>query len=165
MNDPAALDTSATPARAPCPHCGSERSGRERYCEPCGHDFLAPVARTWSAVIAPDPEQFARMAPAGLSFPAAPAAPRSIALVDSPVRIGRSRADIEIGDDPAVSRLHASLVHQDDDTWAIVDEGSSNGTTINEDERAITPHTVVALHDGDRVHVGAWTTIVVSARG
>jgi predicted component of type VI protein secretion system len=165
MNDSAGVDTSATPARAPCPHCGSERAGRDRYCEPCGFDFLAPAARGWSAVIAPDPEQFARTAPAGLSFPAVPAAPRSVALVASPVRIGRSQADIDIGDDPAVSRLHASLVRQDDHTWAIVDEGSSNGVTINEDERAIAPHTLVALHDGDRVHLGAWTTIVVAAPG
>jgi|1185.fasta_scaffold24635_2 hypothetical protein len=165
MNDPAAVDTSATPARAPCPHCGTERVGRDRYCEPCGFDFLAPAARAWSAAIAPDREHFARMAPAGLRFPAAPAPPRTIPLAGSPVRIGRSHADIDIGDDPAVSRLHASLVRQDDDTWAIVDEGSSNGTTINAAEHPIVPHTLVPLRDGDRVHLGAWTTIVVTAPG
>jgi FHA domain len=53
-------------------------------------------------------------------------------------------------------------VRQEDGSWAIVDEGSVNGTTINEDERAITPHILVALHDGDRIHLGAWTTIVVT---
>jgi len=173
VSDPAAVDTSASPASAPCPHCGAARAGRDRYCERCGFDFRARAGpssprHAWSVVVAPDAEQFARAAPDGLSFPAAPAAPRSIALDASPVRIGRSRSradmqpDIDIVGDPAISRLHASLVQQDDGSWAIVDEGSSNGTTINADERAIAPHVLVPLHDGDRVHLGAWTTIVVS---
>jgi hypothetical protein len=163
--DPAAVDTSATPASAPCPHCGTARAGRDRYCEGCGFDFLAEpaAARAWSVVVAPDREHFARTAPEGVSFPAVPAPPRTVALVDSTVRIGRSRADLEIDGDPAVSRLHASLVRLHDGRWAIVDEGSSNGTTLNGGEQAITAHVLVPLHDGDRIHVGAWTTIAVTA--
>lgn len=175
MNDAAAIDTSATPASRPCPDCSYPRAGRDRYCERCGFDFLlvsepasSPRARVWSVLVSPDSEHFARTAPAGLSFPASPAPPRSAVLDDSPVRIGRSHSraeaqlDIDVEGDPAVSRLHASLVRQDDGTWAIADEGSSNGTTINEDARAIAPHVLVPLHDGDRVHLGAWTTITVS---
>ncbi len=164
MTDAAGVDTNVTPASAPCPDCGDARAGRNRYCERCGFDFLvaAKPAPAWSAVIAPDANHFARTAPAGLSFPAVPAAARRIALVASPVRIGRRQPDIDVSDDPAVSRLHASLVRQDDGSWAIVDEGSVNGTTINDGERAIAPHVLVALHDGDRIHLGAWTTIVVT---
>jgi hypothetical protein len=172
--DPAAADTSASPASVPCPQCGVTRAGRDRYCEGCGFDFVAGAPADdppdWSVLVVPDAEQFARTATEGLSFPAEPAPSREVSLVDSPVRIGRrrssgeARVEIEL-DDPAASRLHASLVRADDGSWAIVDEGSSNGTTLNDDERAITPHVLVALHDGDRVHVGAWTTIVVSFDG
>jgi len=178
--DPAAVDTSATPTSAPCPHCGMARTGRDRYCEGCGFDFVAgtqvedepsaPQATCgWSIAFAPDLEHFVRTAPEGLSFPAAPAPPRTVTLNTSPLRIGRSRSsgeerpDIDLNGDPGVSRLHASLVRQDNGSWAIVDEGSSNGTTINEDDHAIAPHVIVPLQDGDRVHIGAWTTIVVTA--
>ena len=173
MNDAAGLDTSVTPASAPCPECTEVRTGRERYCERCGFDFLArgvtpSRAPSWLVTVVPDAEHFARTVPAGLSFPAVPAASRTLALSDTPVRVGRRRSgaeqqpDIDIADDPAVSRLHASLVRQDDGSWAVVDEGSVNGTTLNDDVRAITPHVLVSLNDGDRVHIGAWTTIVVT---
>jgi pSer/pThr/pTyr-binding forkhead associated (FHA) protein len=96
-------------------------------------------------------------------------AERTIALDKARVRIGRRRSpgedapEIELGD-PAVSRLHATLVRAQDGSWAIVDEGSSNGTTINADPDPITPHVEVPLRDGDRVHVGAWTTITLALR-
>jgi pSer/pThr/pTyr-binding forkhead associated (FHA) protein len=42
-----------------------------------------------------------------------------------------------------------------------VDPGSTNGTTLNDAPAAITPNTPVALADGDRIHLGAWTTITI----
>jgi hypothetical protein len=160
MTDSPSVATNPTPASAPCPRCGTPRAGRDRYCESCGFDHAGPPA--WSLVVTVDPEYFERLAPEGLSLPAAPPPPRTVALDGSPLRIGRG-ADLDLTGDPAISRLHASLVRADDGGWAVVDEGSSNGTTLNDDADPLEPHVLVALHDGDRIHVGAWTTLVVSA--
>jgi pSer/pThr/pTyr-binding forkhead associated (FHA) protein len=70
--------------------------------------------------------------------------------------------------DPAISHLHAILVRQDDDSYSLVDPGSINGTTLNDNPAPIAPNTPIPLADGDRIHLGAWTTItlrLVSAKG
>ena len=36
------VETSPSEVREPCPACRAPRSGDDRYCETCGHDFLAP---------------------------------------------------------------------------------------------------------------------------
>jgi FHA domain len=168
--------TSPSPVSEPCPQCGAPRGGQDRFCESCGFDFGSDVpaggdavAPSWAVTIAPDREYFERVAPEGVSFPDNEAA-QTIALDAANVRIGRRRPtggdnapEIELGD-PAVSRLHATLVRAPDGSWAIVDAGSSNGTTINDGGKPIPPHVEVPLHDGDRVHVGAWTTITVALR-
>lgn len=176
---PVSADTGTTPATSPspvttpCPQCGAPRAGRDRYCEGCGFDFTSGApARSpevgWTATVAPDHDYFTRMAPEGLAFPEHEPE-RTITINEQRVRIGRKRPagedapEIELGD-PAVSRLHATLVHAADGSWAVVDEGSSNGTTINASTDPIAPHAEVPLHDGDRVHVGAWTTITLRSR-
>ena len=122
----------------------------------------------WAAEVAPDLAYFERVASEALAFPHAEAA-RTIALDATRIRIGRrarpgeDAPEIEL-DDPAVSRLHATLVHAPDGAWAIVDERSSNGTTLNDDNDPIPPHLEVPLREGDRVHVGAWTTITLALR-
>jgi hypothetical protein len=63
--------------------------------------------------------------------------------------------------DPGVSHLHAVLIAEPDGTWAILDPGSANGTTVNNGE--IVPGVRVPLHDGDRVCVGAWTVLTIQA--
>jgi pSer/pThr/pTyr-binding forkhead associated (FHA) protein len=63
--------------------------------------------------------------------------------------------------DPGVSRLHAVLIAQHDGSWAILDSGSENGTLVNGSE--VTTKVPVPLHDGDQIHVGAWTVITVHA--
>jgi hypothetical protein len=165
-------DTSATspsPVSAPCPRCGVPRTGRDRYCESCGLDFTAgESASAWAITVGPDRDYFARTAPEGLAFPDGESA-QTIALDGARVRIGRRRPpgedalEIELRD-PAVSRLHATLVNAADGSWAVVDEGSSNGTTINAHADPIAPHVEVPLSDGDRIHVGAWTTITLALR-
>jgi len=168
--------TSTSPISAPCPQCGAPRTGRDRFCESCGFDLAAGVPAApgdaspsdWAAAVAPDRDYFARTTPDGLAFPEDEAA-RTVALDRARLRIGRRRStgedplEIELGD-PAVSRWHATLVREPDGSWAIVDEGSSNGTTINADAEPIAPHVEVPLRDGDRVHVGAWTTITLALR-
>jgi pSer/pThr/pTyr-binding forkhead associated (FHA) protein len=61
--------------------------------------------------------------------------------------------------DPGVSRLHAVLTAQPDASWAILDPGSENGTSVNGSEMAT--GVPVPLHDDDQIHVGAWTVITV----
>ncbi len=135
-----------------------------------------PVARTaWVAVVAADREYFtammARSGPdaEGLYFPAFSPEVR-VPLTGEKVTIGRRRhrtgeaPDIDLSrapEDPGVSHQHAMLVREDTGGWAVVDQDSTNGTTVNLGEDPIRAYTPVPLADGDRVHVGAWTTITV----
>ncbi|HWN27774.1 MAG TPA: FHA domain-containing protein [Actinomycetospora sp.] len=106
-------------------------------------------------------------------FPAA-STPREVVLRADEVRIGRtggrSAADAPEIDlagppaDPGVSALHAVLMALPHDRWVVMDAGSTNGTTLNYDEDPLTPDTPVALRSGDRIHVGAWTTLTVERR-
>ncbi|MCZ0206549.1 FHA domain-containing protein [Streptomyces sp. UMAF16] len=130
---------------------------------------------TWTATIGPDREYFMAMMQrsgpeaAGLNLPAySPEQQRT--LTGNQVTIGRRRhstgdtPDIDLSvppEDPGVSHQHAMLVQQPDGSWAVVDQNSTNGTTVNMSEEPIQPFVPVPLQDGDRVHVGAWTTITV----
>ncbi|MFJ6796616.1 FHA domain-containing protein [Streptomyces sp. NPDC091268] len=130
---------------------------------------------SWSATIGPDRSYFMAMMQrsgpeaAGLNLPAY-APEQHLPLSGGQITIGRRRAstgespDIDLSvppEDPGVSHQHAVLVQQPDGGWAVVDQNSTNGTTINGGEDPIQPYVPVALADGDRVHVGAWTTITV----
>ncbi|KOG86562.1 hypothetical protein ADK38_30325, partial [Streptomyces varsoviensis] len=129
----------------------------------------------WVAVIAPDREYFMAMMnrsgpeASGLNLPAYSPEQR-LPLSGHQVTIGRRRhstgesPDIDLArppEDPGVSHQHAMLVHQSDGSWAVVDQGSTNGTTLNGAEDPIKPYVPVSLREGDRVHVGAWTTITM----
>jgi len=61
--------------------------------------------------------------------------------------------------DPAVSRLHAVLVAQPDGSWALIDPGSENGTSVNGTDVEIGE--LVPLRSGDCISLGAWTTITI----
>jgi FHA domain len=166
------LDTSPSARREPCPACGAARSGDDRYCEGCGHDFESPPppAAAWEAVATADRAQFDRLATAGVTFPEG-FGERRFPLREGENRIGRSRGapgadapEIDLAappSDPGVSRLHAVLECRPDGTCALRDLGSTNGTTVGEDPAPIAPQTEVPLSDGARIHVGAWTMITV----
>ncbi len=66
-------------------------------------------------------------------------------------------------EDSAVSHLHCILIEQPDGAYSVVDPGSTNGTTVNDDPTPLMANLAVALADGDRIHLGAWTTITVRA--
>lgn len=96
-----------------------------------------------------------------------------LALTGAEVRIGRRRVNgsgpppqIDLAGpplDPGVSHLHAVLLPRpDDDGWSVLDPGSTNGTTINYGDDPIALDTVVPLQEGDRVHVGAFTTLLIT---
>ena len=48
-----------------------------------------------------------------------------------------------------------------DGGWTVVDLGSTNGTFLNEGSEPIEPNHPAALHAGNRIHIGAWTTITL----
>jgi FHA domain len=166
------LDTSPSARREPCPACGAGRSGDDRYCESCGHDFESPVpiAPAWEAVATADRGQFDRLATAGVSFPEG-YGERRFPLREGENRIGRSRGhageeapeiDLAIAPaDPGISRLHAALERRADGTCVLRDLGSTNGTALNDDPAPVAPNSDVSVSDGDRIHIGAWTTIIV----
>lgn len=165
-------DTSPAARREPCPTCRAPRSGDDRYCEGCGYDFLAPppAATTWEAIVTADRAQFDRLAVAGVNFPA-DYAERRFPLAEGENRIGRSHGhpgeeapEIDLAAppaDPGISRHHAVLERRSDGACLLRDLGSTNGTSVNDAAAPIAPHTDVPVADGDRIRVGAWTTILV----
>ncbi|MEU8676397.1 FHA domain-containing protein [Streptomyces sp. NPDC048560] len=135
----------------------------------------SPQSTTWTAVVAPDREYFLAMMQrsgpeaTGLNLPAY-SPEQHLPLTGSQITIGRRRQstgespDIDLSvppEDPGVSHQHAVLVQQPDGGWAVVDQNSTNGTTLNTAEDPIQPYVPVPLQDGDQVHVGAWTTITL----
>jgi hypothetical protein len=168
-------ETSPSEVSDPCPGCGAPRSGDDRYCEGCGHDFLAapPAAAGWEAVVSADRTQFERLRANGITFPGG-YRERRFALDAPLMRIGRKRGkpgepalEIDLAgapEDPGISRLHAVLERCADGCYAIRDLGSTNGTTVNDDPAPLGRDMVVPLADGDRVRIGAWTTITLRSR-
>jgi hypothetical protein len=132
-----------------------------------------PVA--WMAVVASDHDYFEDVVAAGgpdaasLTFPDY-CPERRFRLAGPEMRIGRRSAsqglepEIDLTGpptDPGVSRMHAALIAEPDGSWTILDPGSENGTLVNGTEIAAGAR--VPLHDGDRIHLGAWTAITIRA--
>jgi pSer/pThr/pTyr-binding forkhead associated (FHA) protein len=71
--------------------------------------------------------------------------------------------DIDLSGPPEdlrVSPVHALLLSGPDGEWSIVDLQSAKGTYLNGVNPI--PHSVVTrLGDGDRIHLGAWTTLTL----
>ncbi|MFJ9950476.1 FHA domain-containing protein [Kitasatospora sp. NPDC091207] len=135
-----------------------------------------PVRTNWIAVVSADRDYFtdmmARSGPeaTGLFFP--PYCPeRRIPLTGrGQLRIGRRsqhrgtvpEIDLSVPpEDPGASHQHALLAEQADGSWVLVDQDSTNGTTMNGGAETLAPHTAIPLNDGDRIHIGAWTTITL----
>jgi NAD-specific glutamate dehydrogenase/predicted ATPase len=136
--------------------------------DPEGQDQPAPE---WVAVVSVDRRQFDRAGgdPRGWEFPA----DRGVRLVplDQPeIRIGKrtetSEPEIDLGGsgdmaDPGTSRLHAFLQRMPIGRYAVIDNGSMNGTWINDELEPIEKYVPVPLDDGDEIHLGAWTTVKI----
>jgi hypothetical protein len=140
--------------------------------QPSMSSFPYPQA-TWTAVVGADRAYYERVqavtGPEGsaVTFPSY-YAERRFQLVGNQMRIGRrsvSRGlapEIDLTGppaDPGISRLHAVLIATPDGNWAVLDPGSANGTLVNGSE--IVAGDQVPLNDGDRINLGAWTTITV----
>lgn len=129
----------------------------------------------WRVVAVADPEYHQRMQ--AMAMPDAPPIPfpaycpeRRFPLRTTQSLIGRRRPsrgidpDIDLTgppEDPAVSHSHALLVAGGDGGWTVVDLASANGTYLNDSSEPLEPHVPVPVKDGDRIHVGAWTTLTV----
>ncbi|URM99933.1 FHA domain-containing protein [Actinomadura madurae] len=130
----------------------------------------------WTAVVTADRDYYnAIMAEEGpdsasLAFP--PYAPeRRIPLTGRQVRIGRRSSsqptppEIDLREppeDPGVSHVHAVLLARPDGAWTLVDPGSTNRTCVNGSTDPIPFNVEIPLSEGDRIHVGAWTTITLT---
>ena len=135
-----------------------------------------PLRVTWVATVAADRDYFndmmARSGPdaAGLYFPPYSQDRRVPMTGRGQLRIGRRSnqrgtvPEIDLStapEDPGASHQHALLQEQPDGGWVVIDQDSTNGTTLNGAAEALPAHVPVTLKDGDRIHVGAWTTITV----
>jgi hypothetical protein len=152
-----------------CPACDTARPAGDRFCETCGHDFEAAAEPAWELVIETDRAYHSRFA-GDISFPQ-DVAPQRMPADAAELRIGRVDATSSGADapeitgaagDPALSRRHAVLRRRADGAYAIEDLGSTNGTEVNGHQ--IVAGKPVALTDGDRVHLGAWTGITIRSR-
>ena len=123
----------------------------------------------WEVVARPDPQYYEMVDPEDMEFPATPHT-RRLPLVGDHVRIGRRstskgiQPEIDLSgslEDLGVSHRHAVLMRQPDGSWALVDQGSTNGTFLNAERDAIPANERVPLRAGDQIHVGAWTTLTM----
>ena len=157
------------PAPSPAPLASQ---GQPRPPVPVPVPVSAPD-REWTAVVTADRAYYDAVQAAGgpdaagIAFPAY-FPQRRFRLSGTEVRIGRHSAssgiepeiDLSVPPaDPGVSRLHAVLLKAPDGTWSVVDPGSANGTEVNGSE--IPQGQVVPLHEGDLIHLGAWTELRV----
>ena len=164
---PASPAPSAPPPSAPPP---SGSPPPQQYSS--ASSFPYPQA-TWTAVVGADRTYYEQVQAvtgpegAAVAFPSY-CAERRFQLVGNQMRIGRrsvSRGlspEIDLTGppaDPGISRLHAVLIAAPDGGWAVLDPGSANGTLVNGSEIGVGDQ--VALHDGDRINLGAWTSITV----
>ena len=81
---------------------------------------------------------------------------REFQMTGDQVSLGRGDVTLKLSDD-GLSRLHATIYRDGDRVW-ILDEGSTNGTSVN---GALVPAAGLPLKDGDEIAVGNDTAIAV----
>ncbi len=185
---PAPASPSGDPVAMHCANCGADRTPGDLFCEVCGVDFatgkmpaappkpqpaststgpVVPAVPTgWTVVVEADRAYFDKNQAEGgatLAFPDQQPT-REIPLAKDEVFVGRGgTVDVDLNHvDPAVSHHHLHLTRQPDgDGWELVDDGSANGTWLDDDPDPITPGAPIALRSGSRIHIGAFTTLTL----
>jgi FHA domain-containing protein len=144
--------------------------------EPAAPPLSVVATKGWRLTVSADKEYYDRVQAMGGPDASAMTYPqffpeRQFQLVDGKMLIGRRSLSRGIEpqidltgppEDPGVSHSHALLVPAADGGWSVVDLDSANGTYLNGSADPLSPNTPVPLHDGDRIHVGAWTTLTVA---
>ncbi len=169
-------DATTVTAIERCPRCGWIHMPGDRFCEQCSYDFSvgpaasSPACTRWTATVAADRGYFDQLEATGFLFPD-DVPVRIVPLDADEVLVGRRsrehgiEPDIDLSGehgDPAVSRRHARLLRKEDGAYWIEDLASVNGTWVNDAPVPIEPGVPVRLAAGDRVHLGAWTTITLT---
>ena len=132
----------------------------------------SPMPVEWTAVVTADKDYYkrviARGGPDTVEFPEV--FPERRIILQRSTLIGRNNRKqgvepgIDLGIHPVdrgVSTQHAVLQIRESGL-TITDLGSTNGTTVNESDDLLGNGQETPLVDGDRIHVGAWTTITVN---
>ena len=163
-----------------CEACGHDSALPEPVATPQSSDAAASgqcrrpsgSGLEWTAVVAADQEYYkrviARGGPDSVEFPEF-FPERRIILQDTTLigrknRIQGVEPGIDLGIQPidyGVSTQHAVLRIRDSGL-TITDLGSTNGTSLNDSEDLLRNGEETPLADGDRIHVGAWTTITIA---
>lgn len=130
---------------ARCPSCGRAWVPGESQCPFCG-----------AVLYAPEPSVQPQATVFHLQWVGYDGVPRSKPVGPSGVRIGRDLGSDIVLQDPLVSRYHAA-VWTDGAQCYVRDEGSSNGTFVN--DRQISAPT--PLQPGDRIRLGQTTFTIV----
>jgi FHA domain len=125
---------------------------------------------SWEIVAEADQAYFQRFDhTADLAFPAV-APTRRFSLTGDKIEIGRRSVsqgifpEIDLSavpTDGAISHSHAMLVRQADGSWVLYDPGSTNGVYLDEATEPVPRDVPIAIQDGTRVHLGAWTTLTL----
>jgi hypothetical protein len=163
-------DPAPSPASPIAPLAPRDRgSSASTIAPPAPRDGGSPTTGLWEALVSADRAYFERVAAEEIDFPSHYPV-RRFPLGQAQITIGRGspsrgiHPEIDLSgapEDPAISRVHAILARQDDGSYALIDPGSVNGTALNDDPTPIAPNTPVPLADGDRIHLGAFTTITI----
>ena len=177
--------------RSDCPNCGASNDADNLFCEQCGYDFTTgqapqiPIVESpagpssvpdsdvkWVVVVEVDPVWYSLKG--SLADQACPSSSSStVALAQRTALVGRSsqsrdiHPEVALDGDTGVSRRHAQFV-RDRDALVVIDLSSTNGTYVvaagsdpTDETPAVEPGLSIALHDGDRVYLGAWSRLTV----
>ncbi|MEA2532537.1 MAG: hypothetical protein QOJ93_348 [Actinomycetota bacterium] len=162
----AAAAASPVEAASPAPGAAPSSSPFSTPAVTSGRAFAPP---TWQAIVVADRDYYDRMQAEEIPFPAV-YPDRVFSLTTLRAVIGRrstSRGinpEIDLSgapEDPGVSHMHAVLVGSPEGGWTLIDPGSANGTFLNDSTDPIDTNRAVPVSDGDRIHMGAWTTLTL----
>lgn len=150
-----------------CPECGIRNSEGASFCVRCGASLLADqpeAATTLSYVPGEDDAEASPFAACAddaclVIRSGGGRAGETYVLRDDRTAIGRHTDAAIFLDDVTVSRNHAIVLHEGD-AWAIVDQGSLNGTFVNRrrGERTV-------LSDGDEIQIGKYKFTFLAPAG
>jgi len=149
----------AQPAPVPSwQQSGYNQSGQQGFNQPGMANFAADGDKT---VLRPNPSSSQQISGIGYVQVKEGKEPGRIYEVrKESLSIGRSRESDIFLEDLAVSRLHASIVNMGNGNYALKDEGSANGTKVN--DQVVDKFKTYPLQVGDRVQLGQ--TVLVFAR-